>query len=243
MNLVLDIGNTRIKYAVFEGFTCLETDVLSQKNAVKQLENIFEKFPLITHTTLASVGKLSVMVLEYLHQKTTIFHLTHQSKFPFKNNYSTPETLGIDRMVTAAGAVFSYPNQNRLIIDAGTCITYDLVTKNNEYLGGAISPGIGIRLKALHQHTEKLPLVEAQVPENYIGNSTKTAIQNGVLQGIIHEIEGFIKQYSDNFENLTVILTGGDTIFLAKQLKSSIFANSNFLINSLYQLFLYNSKK
>jgi len=243
MNLVLDIGNTRIKYAVFEGFTCLETDVLSQKNAVKQLENIFKNFPLINHTTLASVGKLSVVVLEYLHQKTTIFHLTHQSKFPFKNKYSTPETLGIDRMVTAAGAVFSYPNQNRLIIDAGTCITYDLVTKNNEYLGGAISPGIGIRLKALHQYTEKLPLVEAQFPENYIGNSTKTSIQNGVLQGIIHEIEGFIKQYSDDFENLTVILTGGDTIFLAKQLKSSIFANSNFLINSLHQLFLYNSKK
>lgn len=160
--------------------------------------------------------------------------------FPFINKYSTPDTLGIDRMVLVSGASILYPQKNVLIIDAGTCITYDLITDTNEYYGGAISPGITIRYKSLNNYTAKLPLLEKETPNSYLGNSTKNAIHSGIVNGVLYEIEGFISQYQVNFQDLTIILTGGDADFLAKSLKSTIFANSNFLLESLNALFRYS---
>ena len=145
-------------------------------------------------------------------------------------------------MVLAAGATLIYPNQNKLIIDAGTCITYDFVNAENQYLGGAISPGIKIRYKSLNNYTSKLPLLTLSEDFEIIGNSTKSAIHSGVINGVIFEIEGFISQYSLKNQDLTIILTGGDAEFLAKRLKSTIFANSNFLLESLNLLSLYTQK-
>jgi type III pantothenate kinase len=135
-----------------------------------------------------------------------------------------------------------YSNQNRLVIDAGTCVTYDFIDSNDNYLGGAISPGIRLRYEALHNYTAKLPLLTKKEPESFIGNSTSESIHSGVVEGLTNEINGFIDQYSNQFTNFIIILTGGDADFLAKRLKNTIFANSNFLLESLNTIYQYKIK-
>ncbi len=233
MLLAIDVGNTRIKVAVFEKHTLLFQDVFLKEEARKKIENIFEKFSQITESVFSSVGKLENDVLELLQKSSKLNVISSETDFPFENEYATPKTLGVDRMVLASGATLLYPNQNRLVIDAGTCITYDFVTDNNVYLGGAISPGLRLRYEALHNYTAKLPLLTLEQPENFIGNSTNSSIHSGVVNGILNEIEGFINQYRQQYQVLTVILTGGDAEFLAKNIKNTIFANSNFLLESL----------
>ena len=142
-------------------------------------------------------------------------------------------------MVLAAGATLQFPNQNRLVVDAGTCVTYDFIGEFDNYLGGAISPGLRLRYESLHSYTAKLPLLTLETPESYIGNSTSQAIHSGVVNGLVHEVDGFIDEYLTNFSNFIIILTGGDADFLAKRLKNTIFANSNFLLESLNQTFQY----
>ena len=242
MLLTIDVGNSRIKVAVFEHNKQLDFFIFEANEALKNFENIFEKYPNLQKIILSSVGKLDEEVVNFIKSQFQTEIIDHKSKFPFTNLYATPETLGIDRMVLAAGATLMYPNQNKLIIDAGTCITYDFVNAENQYLGGAISPGIKIRYKSLNNYTSKLPLLTLSEDFEIIGNSTKSAIHSGVINGVIFEIEGFISQYSLKNQDLTIILTGGDAEFLAKRLKSTIFANSNFLLESLNLLSLYTQK-
>ena len=242
MLLTIDVGNSRIKVAVFEHNKQLDFFIFEANEALKNFENIFEKYPNLQKIILSSVGKLEKEVVDFIQNRFPTEIIDHKSKFPFTNLYATPETLGIDRMVLAAGATLIYPNQNKLIIDAGTCITYDFVNAENQYLGGAISPGIKIRYKSLNNYTSKLPLLTLSEDFEIIGNSTKSAIHSGVINGVIFEIEGFISQYSLKNQDLTIILTGGDAEFLAKRLKSTIFANSNFLLESLNLLSLYTQK-
>ena len=239
MLLTIDVGNSRIKVAVFEHNKQLDFFIFEANEALKNFENIFEKYPNLQKIILSSVGKLEKEVVDFIQNRFPTEIIDHKSKFPFTNLYATPETLGIDRMVLAAGATLIYPNQNKLIIDAGTCITYDFVNAENQYLGGAISPGIKIRYKSLNNYTSKLPLLTLSEDFEIIGNSTKSAIHSGVINGVIFEIEGFISQYSLKNQDLTIILTGGDAEFLAKRLKSTIFANSNFLLESLNILSIY----
>ena len=242
MLLTIDVGNSRIKVAVFEYNKQVDFFIFETNEALKNFENIFQKYPNLQKIILSSVGKLDEEVVNFIKSQFQTEIIDHKSKFPFTNLYATPETLGIDRMVLAAGATLMYPNQNRLIIDAGTCITYDFVNAENQYLGGAISPGIKIRYKSLNNYTSKLPLLTLSEDFEIIGNSTKSAIHSGVINGVIFEIEGFISQYSLKNQDLTIILTGGDAEFLAKRLKSTIFANSNFLLESLNLLSLYTQK-
>ena len=242
MLLTIDVGNSRIKVAVFEHNKQLDFFIFEANEALKNFENIFEKYSNLQKIILSSVGKLENELVDLIQNRFPTEIIDHKSKFPFTNLYATPETLGIDRMVLAAGATLMYPNQNRLIIDAGTCITYDFVNAENQYLGGAISPGIKIRYKSLNNYTSKLPLLTLSEDFEIIGNSTKSAIHSGVINGVIFEIEGFISQYSLKNQDLTIILTGGDAEFLAKRLKSTIFANSNFLLESLNLLSLYTQK-
>jgi type III pantothenate kinase len=143
-------------------------------------------------------------------------------------------------MILATGAILQFPNKNRLIIDAGTCITYDYVDSENNYLGGAISPGIRLRYQALNNYTAKLPLLTKEEPISSIGNSTNQSIHSGVINGVANEIDGFINDFMAKNENFIIILTGGDAEFLAKRLKNTIFANPNFLLESLNQTFQFN---
>ncbi len=242
MILTIDVGNTRIKSAVFENNTLVEVFVFSNQDCEKFIKNILVKFDKITNLVVASVGKLQKESFEAFSDQVKIHFITRENNFPFQNNYSTPQTLGIDRMVLAAGAVLRFPKQNRLVIDAGTCITYDFIDENNNYLGGAISPGIRLRYESMHNYTAKLPLLTIEEPKSMIGNTTQQAMHSGVINGLTYEIDGYINALKDKNENFIIILTGGDSIFLAKRLKNTIFANSNFLLESLSNLYQYQIK-
>ncbi len=243
MLLAVDIGNTNIKAAVFEDAVLVEKFVFDKSDASAEAEKIFEKYAGITHSILASVGKEQGGLFSILKEKTQMLEADRSLAFPFQNKYDTPATLGIDRMVLAAGAVLLYPGHNRLIIDAGTCVTYDFVDSNDSYLGGAISPGLRLRYEGMHTFTAKLPLLYPEMPESFIGSSTALSMHSGVVNGLLYELQGFIGQYSEQYQDVTIILTGGDADFLAKRLKNTIFANSNFLLESLNLLYLYTIRK
>ena len=240
MILTIDVGNTNIKVAVFKQINLVEKFVFQKNELKNNFENILKKYVNCTNAVLSSVGKLDENDISWLKSHLNLLEISHASAFPFKNLYGTPKTLGVDRMVLAAGAVLLYPNQNTLIIDAGTCVTYDFVTSKNEYLGGAISPGLRLRYESLHNFTAKLPLLAKKLPKNVVGNNTEEAIHSGVVNGLCYEIEGFVSEYSVKNEQFTIILTGGDANFLANRLKSVIFADENFLLKSLQQLYTYS---
>ena len=242
MLLAIDIGNTQIKLAVFEQNTLLNKKTIPYSDWKMEVLNTLNFFSEIKNIVVSSVGNLQKS--DFLDIKTGIevFFITRESKFPFQNRYETPITLGVDRMVVVAGAVLTFPEQNRLIIDAGTCVTYDFVDANDVYHGGAISPGIRLRYESLNNYTAKLPLLQQEQPKDLIGNSTDQSIHSGVINGITLEIDGFISSVLNKNDNFIIILTGGDADFLAERLKNTIFANPNFLLESLNQTFQYNQQ-
>ena len=242
MILVIDVGNTRIKGAVFEGAILLEIFVFTKIELQKNIENILKNFEKVSDLVVSSVGDVEKLSFLAFENVLNVHFISNTDPFPFQNKYATPQTLGIDRMVLAAGATLQFPNQNRLVIDAGTCVTYDFIDQDNNYLGGAITPGLRLRYESLHNYTAKLPLLALENPENLIGNSTSDSIHSGVVNGLVYEIDGFINEYRARYLNFIIILTGGDTDFLAKRLKNTIFANSNFLLESLNQTFQYKIK-
>jgi type III pantothenate kinase len=242
MLLTIDVGNTRIKYAVFEHNTILESDFFLKSELIPSIEKLLNQYHKIKDSIISSVGTIEKEAFLTFETKINVHFVNHQYNFPFQNNYETPLTLGIDRMVLASGSVFKYPNQNRLVIDAGTCVTYDFIDSENNYLGGAISPGIRLRYESLHNYTAKLPLLKKENPKAIIGNSTSQSIHSGIINGLVNEIDGFIDQYKSQYSNFIIILTGGDADFLAKRLKNTIFANSNFLLESLNQTFQYKTQ-
>ena len=242
MILAVDIGNTRIKCAVFENNNILELIVFGAHDLFNSIFEILKKHAEIDAIVVASVGNIDVNAFDFVEHRIKIEWITYEFPFPFKNNYQTPTTLGIDRMILASGAVLQFPSQNRLVIDAGTCLTYDFIDNQDAYLGGAISLGLQMRYQSLRNFTSKLPLLPATYPENYIGSSTAESIHSGVVNGIIYEIEGFLKCYEADYSKFTIILTGGDALFLAKRLKNTIFANSNFLLESLNYTYQYKIK-
>ncbi len=239
MILAIDAGNTRIKAAVFEGSIVLEYFVFLKTDLEKNIQNILKKYQKTTNLVVSSVSEVEKNSFSVFEKEINVHFVSHNDVFPFVNDYATPHTLGIDRMVLSAGATLQFPNQNRLVIDAGTCVTYDFIDESNHYLGGAIAPGLAMRYKALHDYTAKLPLLELESPQDYIGKSTSASIHSGVVNGLVYEIDGFIDEYKAKYSNFIIILTGGDTVFLAKRLKNTIFANSNFLLESLNQTFQY----
>ncbi|MFV8369055.1 type III pantothenate kinase [Flavobacterium sp. LB2R40] len=242
MNLVVDVGNTRIKAAVFEDAMLLEIFVFTKIELEKNIKNILKKFKKVSELVVSSVTEVEKQSFLVFEKELNVHFISNKDPFPFQNNYATPQTLGIDRMVLAAGATLQFPDQNRLVIDAGTCITYDFIDQENNYLGGAIAPGLRLRYEALHNFTAKLPLLTLCNPEHFIGKSTAESIHSGVVNGLVYEIDGFIEEYKLRYLNFIIILTGGDTDFLAKRLKNTIFANSNFLLESLNQTFQYKIK-
>ncbi|TDU42950.1 type III pantothenate kinase [Gelidibacter sediminis] len=241
MNLIVDVGNTLVKIAVFQDDKLIEKQsvVISGFEALQK--KIFEKYPNIKKSILSSVGNLPNEVIEILKMHCKVLVLDASLKLPFKNCYATPHTLGVDRIALVAASVHNNSHQNVLIVDAGSCITYDFITNENDYLGGAISPGIRLRYKSLHLLTANLPLLETEMPASIVGDTTAAAIHSGVVIGIIKEIDGVIDDYREKYSDLTVILTGGDAIFLSKRLKNSIFANSNFLLEGLNFILEYNT--
>jgi len=240
MLLAVDIGNTRSKAAVFKDGSLLEHFVFSKNEVEKNILSILASRNEIVDIVVSSVSHEQINF--ELPPHVTLHTIGHDSDFPFTNLYETPLTLGIDRMVLAAGATLRYPGKNRLVIDAGTCVTYDFIDFKDQYHGGAISPGIRLRYESLHNYTAKLPLLSREMPDNLIGKSTADSIHSGVVFGVLSEIDGFINRYSNGAENFIIILTGGDAEFLANRLKNTIFANPNFLLESLETIFIQNKK-
>ncbi len=240
MNLVIDVGNTLVKLGVFDSGEFKLKKTCVKKDFLTTLSEIIESFPSINNSIVSAVANFSEHQLLKLQQHCEVLVLDHQTKVPFKNCYQTPLTLGIDRIALVSAAAHQYASKNVLIIDAGTCITYDFLNEDNAYLGGAISPGISMRYNALHTFTNKLPLLEVTKPKSLLGNTTATSIHSGVVNGVLHEIEGFIEDYKRKYKNLTVILTGGDAHFLRDTIKNDIFANSNFLLEGLNHILEYN---
>jgi len=238
MNLIIDVGNTRVKAAVFEKDSLVEQFVFKEIELNQEVEKIASKY-IIHSGIISSVVAFPELILK---KKVPFIELCATTKLPFNNLYSTPNTLGVDRIALVAGAVEKYPNRNVLIIDAGTCITYDFVNSQKEYLGGAISLGLKMRYTALNKFTSKLPLLEMKMVDDLIGNTTETSIHSGVINGVLNEINGVVEQYEKKNKDLTIVLTGGDTNFLAIQLKSSIFANPNFVLEGLNTILTYNKE-
>ncbi|WBL21967.1 MULTISPECIES: type III pantothenate kinase [unclassified Zunongwangia] len=244
MNLVIDLGNTFAKIAVFQNDKSVELFRVLKSEKNKKIEEIFEAYPQIEFSILSSVLYDDSSLVKFLQKRSKSILLDQQTKIPFHNKYGSPETLGKDRIALAAAAVCAYPNQNCLIIDAGTCVTYDYVNDQSQYLGGGISPGLQMRFNAVHKFTEKLPLIHADSNHlKLVGNSTEESIKSGICFGFAAEIDGMISSYKSKFKDLTVILTGGDSLFLSKRLKNSIFANSNFLLEGLNYILEFNKNQ
>ncbi len=239
MNLTIDIGNTRIKTAVFQENKILFNDSRPLKDYKKYILNILDKYS-VKQAIISSVGNLKNENFKFLNDLVELHYLTFKTKVKFINKYKTPSSLGVDRIALVSASVDQFPNTNVLVFDVGSCITYDFVNSKKEYFGGAISPGIEMRYKALNSFTENLPKLEPIAKIPVLGNTTKNAIHLGVLQGVICEIEGVIAMFKAKNKKLTIVLTGGDTIFLARNIKSTIFANPNFLLEGLNSILTYN---
>lgn len=240
MNLIIDIGNSRIKTAVFQQGELKHSAVIDQNEFVPSIQKLHAEFPQIKDILVSHVGKMEEDWKKFLLENFNLFTFSSTTPLPFKNLYETPNTLGLDRIGLVAAAYHEFPDKNVLIIDAGSCVTYDFLNCQGEYLGGAISPGIQMRLKALHTFTEKLPLLEISEKVDFIGKTTFDSMQTGTVLGTSLEIDGFIAHYLETFKNLTVILTGGDGLLLSKSIKNSIFAPSNFLLEGLNAILEYN---
>lgn len=241
MNLIIDVGNSNVKLAVFQQDKLLHKSITELKRLEESVETLISKFPNIEKVIISSVGKLQNSQIQNIKKRSATLILDSDTKIPFNNLYKTPKTLGVDRIALVSASVYQFPNKNVLIIDAGTCITYDFINKGNDYLGGAISPGIRVRYQSLHHLTANLPLLEPNITNELIGNTTAGAIHSGVVNGVLKEIDGIIDEYQKKYSDLTVILTGGDANLLSNQLKNSIFANSNFLLEGLNYILEFNS--
>lgn len=237
LSLTIDIGNTRAKYAVFDGENILETAVFDPYS--DDLERLISKYPHIKKGILSSVGGKVKECLDNL-KNIEIITLSGLTPLPFKISYDDYRQIGSDRLVAVAAAMKERPKQNSLVIDIGTCITYDIITSDNIHYAGPISPGIRLRFKSMNDYTEKLPLCSPDKEKiNLICNNTEECLQTAVLNGIIFEVEGFIREFSSKFEALNIFIIGGDNIFFENKLKSCIFADSKFTFNGLKYILDY----
>lgn len=210
----------------------------------RQVMMLKDEHEQLNRAILSSVRPADEELLEVLNQQFDQFlELDHTTQLPIENLYATPETLGKDRLAAAVGANELFPNTNLLVIDAGTAITYDLVSEKNQFIGGNISPGMEMRFKALNHFTGKLPLISPMDHFNAIGKTTEEAIRAGVQNGIIYEIEQNIAFFNRNYQNLQIIMTGGDSNFFDKKLNYAIFVHFNLTLIGLNRILEYNAKK
>ncbi len=229
-----DFGNTRRKLAIFESGQLKSIEILSDdsRSTIEQLIEVHKPQKSILSSVIDHNPEL-----ESVLERFTRFHkLNYETKLPFTSPVGKPETIGADRLALIAGAVHQFPKQHNLVIALGSCITYNFCNKYHEFLGGSISPGLEMRLKALNYYTAKLPLVKANSNTPLIGYDTATNILSGVIYGMAYEIDGFVDDYNQKFSNFNVLLTGGDIVFLASHLKNKIFADPDLIFKGLYAI-------
>lgn len=241
MDLVIDIGNTRSKVAVFASKNCLELKAYDSLSLIDGVRGILSEFKLIDRAIVSAVGGEPEGLVDILDTLKEVVWVDEHTQLMFENDYQSKETLGADRKALMAAAYRNHPGKNVLVIDLGSCITYDLLEGGKRYVGGAISPGWRMRVKAMHEFTSKLPSLQPSEPMTVLGDTTSSCMQIGAYNGVVGELQELIKEYRKHFEDLTVILTGGDAEIFGKRLKNCIFAHSNFLLEGLHELLEYNT--
>ena len=241
MQLVIDIGNTRIKCYVFDGNIILDSFSEELINWEFPLNKIKKSYPGLSKAILSDVNGSFEKPLQFALKKFQWFRCSIDLKLPFTTRYTPSLELGEDRIALLAASAYLYPKQDVLVIDLGSCITYDLLNREAVHQGGSISPGFSTRYKSMHRYSGKLPLLIPKKTKEDFGRSTETALHSGVYNGIINELKGVIEAYQLKYEHLTIILTGGDAEMLPKPFKNSIFAHSNFLAKGLNHILVMNS--
>ena len=244
MQLAIDIGNTRAKYGLFRQRQLVKLGYLPEEDYAPMLEELLSRHG-VSHFIHSRTGGTHQDLEALLSaQRLTGMALSHRLRMPFVNHYTTPETLGTDRMALAAAAVEEFPGQNCLVLDAGSCLTLDFIDSEGHYRGGSIHPGLNMRLEAMHQMTERLPRVQA--PEGAFewplsGLSTRDSLLVGGIVGLAAEIDGMIERYREQHPELQVVLTGGDSPRLVGLMKNPTFARPEFQIQGLNGILLFNS--
>lgn len=235
MNLVVDYGNSSAKVAIFDQHKLLEKHTFTQPDELKG----FLESSSAENFIISSVSQDAELVLSW-SRASHKFILTHKLPLPVNILYATPHTLGVDRIAGSCGAVQLFAGHNTLVIDAGTCITYDFTDSSKRYYGGSISPGLKMRFQAVHTFTARLPLVNPAENPELIGNSTESSIQSGVVNGTVAEMDGIIGRYREKYPDLQVILCGGDGPFFENKLKASIFASPELVLIGLNSVLIHN---
>jgi len=230
-HLVVDIGNSYIKVAVFEDGRAVWMSRQSEFS-IEELKILGARFP-IKAAIYASVRAENPDFIQHLNQEYHLIHMNTAMELPLDMLYRTPETLGVDRLAAAMGARALFPGRNVIVIDMGTCIKYDFVDHTGQYHGGNIAPGMQMRFESMHTMTGKLPLVGKKYNREILGKTTEEALQNGVVWGIKLEIEGFIKTLTDIWDNITVILSGGDSKYFGDIIESRIFVHPDLVLTGL----------
>lgn len=237
MNFIaIDIGNTFFKAYVETS----NSHFYNKSENINTLLKFIYPFTIEAFSIIISNVRGNYEIENILKKAKHFLYLNHSTPLPIKNLYESPETLGTDRLASAVGAFSLFKNYACLIIDSGTAITFDILNENGEYLGGAISPGIEMRYKALHYFTGKLPLVKKSNSIIYPGKTTVESIQTGVVLGVINEIEKYIDIFLEKYPKGKIIITGGDSLYLVKFMKKNIFAEPDLVMMGLINILKYN---
>ncbi len=240
MNLAIDIGNTLAKMAVIDNGQVVDTFKFEDFSP-QDAEQVLRAYPAIDAAIMIS-ARMAGPIKEYIRARVDRFvDFTCDTPVPLENLYKTPRTLGPDRMASAVGAATLFPGTNLMVVDFGTAITVDMVTAAGQFLGGNISPGAGMRLRALHQFTERLPLGQLREQTELLGTTSKSAVESGVVDGIVYEIEGYIARLEARHGELKIIFTGGDANFFVKRFKNPIFATYDLVAYGLNRILEYNA--
>ena len=239
--MVIDIGNSFSKVGLFDKNILIEYKEF-KLFSVDDIKSFFSS-KTITNSIISNVSSYDKKVFEFLNMNSNLVLFDAEIKLPFKNKYGSVETIGNDRIALVSQASRLYPDKNVLVIDSGSCITYDFLNDKNEYLGGGISPGLNMKLKALNNQTARLPLVKKTQIKYLIGKSTESSILSGVINGTLGEINYIIEEYKKRYKKIVIILTGGDLNFLFNHIKNGILADPKFLLSGLNFLIELNKKE
>lgn len=237
MNAVIDAGNTRAKAGIFNGKDLQEKSTFSSLEELKKFlsRNTFD------NVLISSVGISATEIAESANAKDLCLTLSHILPLPIKIKYATPHTLGVDRIAAVCGALDLFPQRDCLVIDAGTCITYEWLDKEANYYGGSISPGLEMRLKAMHTFTARLPLVNVNPEVDLVGDSTEHGMQSGAWYGVLAEMEGVIDRYKIKYPEIQVLVCGGNASLFENRLKHTIFAAPDLVLGGLNRILLHNA--
>lgn len=242
MNLIIDLGNSNVKIAVYDGEEMIDFVRQPKHYILDIIRKCLIDYP-INKAIVSHTSDLSNNVFEALKGLDLVLDFSWETPIPIRLDYTSLSTLGRDRIAGAVACYKMYPNQRSIFVDMGTCITKNVVNEEGIFLGGNISPGIDMRLKSMHTFTSRLPKVEAKAPENVIGKSTEEALQNGAVRGSIDEIEHFILREKEQFGRINVILTGGNADFFVNLSNIKIFVAPFLVLTGLNEILNYNANK